>query len=56
MACDYAMDEIYNYNQVRKVLLTRPIVSADESIGYLPGDVDKMEPWTNPCMISSANI
>ena len=49
MACDYAMDEIYNYNQVRKVLLTRPIVSADESIGYLPGDVDnKMEPWTKP--------
>ena len=49
LACDFAMNEIYKYNQARRVLLTRPIVAADESIGYLPGDVDnKMEPWTKP--------
>jgi len=29
--------------------LTRPIVAADEDMGYLPGDMDKkMEPWTKP--------
>lgn len=29
-----------------KVLFTRPIVSADEDLGYLPGSVDeKLEPW-----------
>lgn len=32
-----------------KVILTRPIVAADEDMGYLPGDMDKkMEPWTKP--------
>jgi len=30
-------------------VLTRPIVAADEDMGYLPGDMDqKMEPWTRP--------
>lgn len=32
-----------------KIILTRPIVPADEDMGYLPGDMDqKMEPWTKP--------
>ena len=32
-----------------KVILTRPIVAADEDMGYLPGTMErKMEPWTRP--------
>ena len=32
-----------------KIILTRPIVAADEDMGYLPGDIDKkMDPWIRP--------
>ena len=47
-ACQLAMEHI-NMHSRGKVILTRPIVAADEDIGYLPGDMDqKMEPWTKP--------
>lgn len=33
----------------RKLLLTRPVVEAGESLGYLPGDlVQKINPWLRP--------
>ena len=36
---------------VDKIIITRPLVSADEDIGYLPGNLeDKMAPWTRPMM------
>jgi phosphate starvation-inducible PhoH-like protein len=42
------MEHILKYPRA-KVVLTRPIVAADEDMGYLPGDMDeKMEPWTKP--------
>jgi len=42
------MEHIYSHSRA-KVVLTRPIVAADEDMGYLPGDMDqKMEPWTKP--------
>ena len=48
LACQIAVEHITKCPR-GKVVLTRPIVAADEDIGYLPGDMDqKMEPWTRP--------
>ena len=48
LACQIGMEHIYT-SQSGRVVLTRPIVAADEDMGYLPGDMDKkMEPWTKP--------
>lgn len=48
LACQIAVEHIAKCPR-GKVVLTRPIVAADEDIGYLPGDMDqKMEPWTRP--------
>lgn len=48
LACQIAMEHIQR-NFRGRVVLTRPIVAADEDMGYLPGDMDqKMEPWTKP--------
>jgi phosphate starvation-inducible PhoH-like protein len=48
LACQIALEHVANY-QRPKIVLTRPIVAADEDMGYLPGDMDqKMEPWTKP--------
>lgn len=46
LACQLAVERAYSRG---KIILTRPIVPADEDMGYLPGDMDqKMEPWTRP--------
>lgn len=35
--------------EFKKIIITRPTVSVDESIGFLPGSLeDKMNPWTRP--------
>ena len=48
LACQIATEHISKHTRAR-VVLTRPIVAADEDMGYLPGDMDqKMEPWTRP--------
>ena len=48
LACQVALDHVAKL-QRPKIVLTRPIVAADEDMGYLPGDIDqKMEPWTKP--------
>ena len=48
LACQIGIEHI-NETLRGKVILTRPIVAADEDMGYLPGDMDqKMEPWTKP--------
>lgn len=48
LACHVGIEHIYKSFR-GKVILTRPIVAADEDMGYLPGDIDKkMEPWTKP--------
>jgi len=47
-ACQYAAEKIKT-RESSKLILTRPIVTADEDLGYLPGDADsKMEPWARP--------
>ena len=48
LACHVAASQITR-DYGMKVVLTRPIVAADEDMGYLPGDMTKkMEPWTKP--------
>jgi phosphate starvation-inducible PhoH-like protein len=48
LACHVALEHVSRF-QRPKIVLTRPIVAADEDMGYLPGDMDqKMEPWTRP--------
>jgi phosphate starvation-inducible protein PhoH and related proteins len=48
LACQIALEHVHKY-QRPKIVLTRPIVAADEDMGYLPGDMEqKMEPWTKP--------
>lgn len=34
---------------ISKIILTRPIVSVEENLGFLPGDIaSKMDPWLQP--------
>jgi len=47
-ACQLAAEDLLNRN-INRLVLTRPIVGADEDMGYLPGEMErKMEPWTKP--------
>lgn len=44
----YAMQELLNKN-VKKVILTRPVVEAGENLGFLPGDfIQKINPYLVP--------
>ena len=48
LAC-YAAVEALRLKQINKIVITRPVVSVDEEIGFLPGGVaSKMDPWTRP--------
>jgi phosphate starvation-inducible PhoH-like protein len=41
----------YNDKTYKKIVMTRPVVSVEEDIGYLPGTLEeKMDPWTRPIM------
>jgi phosphate starvation-inducible PhoH-like protein len=41
----------YNDGTYKKIVMTRPVVSVEEDIGYLPGTLEeKMDPWTRPIM------
>ena len=47
-ACQEAVERL-GHRQVDRVILTRPLVAADEELGYLPGTLErKMDPWTRP--------
>lgn len=38
-------------NKIEKIVITRPLISADEDIGFLPGKMEeKMDPWTRPIL------
>ena len=46
--CEIAIQKFMN-NDIDKIIITRPVVTADEDIGFLPGDMeDKMEPYMRP--------
>jgi len=41
--------ELLKLGEINKVVVTRPIVTADEEFGFLPGNIaKKMDPWTRP--------
>jgi phosphate starvation-inducible PhoH-like protein len=52
-AMSYAIESILRPekdNRKTKIVLTRPIVEAGESLGYLPGDLnEKTDPYMMPC-------
>ena len=49
--------ELFLTKKIRKILITRPAVNADESHGFLPGDIEsKMMPYMRPiydCLVQS---
>ena len=41
----------YTDKTYKKIVMTRPVVSVEEDIGFLPGTLEeKMDPWTRPIM------
>ena len=41
--------KMFKDKQINKIVVTRPVVSVDEDIGFLPGNLEeKMAPWTIP--------
>ena len=41
--------DLLKIQRIDKIVITRPVVGADEEIGFLPGSLNrKMEPWTRP--------
>jgi phosphate starvation-inducible PhoH-like protein len=47
-ACQAAVQQLIT-NKVERIIITRPAVSADEELGFLPGKLEKkMEPWVKP--------
>ena len=62
LAVAYALSQLFS-GQKRKIILTRPIVEAGESLGFLPGDLaQKINPYLRPLydamelLISPSNI
>jgi phosphate starvation-inducible PhoH-like protein len=47
-ACSSAIQEL-KQGYVERIIITRPIISVDEELGFLPGSIEqKMNPWTRP--------
>lgn len=47
-ACDYAIKSLMSGSH-DKIIITRPVISVDEELGFLPGDLNKkMDPFTRP--------
>ena len=41
--------EMLRSGKLDKIVITRPLVTVDEDLGFLPGNIDeKMSPWTRP--------
>jgi phosphate starvation-inducible PhoH-like protein len=41
--------KLFKAGKIDKIIVTRPAVSVDEDLGFLPGTLeDKMAPWTRP--------
>lgn len=48
LACDFSLDSLKN-KYFSKIIITRPTISIEENLGFLPGDINqKMSPWTAP--------
>ena len=47
-ACQKAITELKS-EEINKIIITRPVVTVEEEIGFLPGNImKKMDPWTKP--------
>ena len=47
-ACQKAIIDLKS-DEINKIIITRPVVSVEEDIGFLPGNIiKKMDPWTKP--------
>lgn len=47
-ACQKAIASLKS-EQIHKIIITRPVVTVEEEIGFLPGNlIKKMDPWTKP--------
>ena len=47
-ACQKAIMQLKT-TEIDKIILTRPVVTVEEDIGFLPGNIiKKMDPWTKP--------
>lgn len=47
-ACSIALEELYA-GRIQKIILTRPVLEAGESLGFLPGDLsEKINPYMLP--------
>lgn len=50
LACCAAIDALQNHNY-KKIIITRPTVSVEEDLGFLPGSLEeKMDPWLRPLL------
>jgi Phosphate starvation-inducible protein PhoH, predicted ATPase len=48
IACAYALSKLLS-GEVKKIVLTRPVVEAGENLGFLPGDLSqKLNPYLKP--------
>ena len=48
LACNNAIKQFENKN-FKRIVITRPVISVEEDIGFLPGNINqKMNPWTIP--------
>lgn len=48
MACQQAL-KLFKNKEIEKIIITRPAVSVDEKLGFLPGTLEqKMDPWVKP--------
>ena len=47
-ACNAAVQQLKR-GTIQKIIVTRPLVSVEEELGFLPGNlIRKMDPWTRP--------
>ena len=48
IACHSAVEQLKT-KKIEKIIITRPIVSVEENMGFLPGSItEKMDPFTRP--------
>lgn len=49
LSCAFAVEQLLNNKNIKKIVLTRPIVEAGESLGFLPGSMEeKVHPYMLP--------
>jgi len=47
-ACSEAIKQL-KFGAIDKIIITRPLVTVEEDLGFLPGNINKkMDPWTRP--------